>query len=142
MESIWKGKSLGLNSIVVSKENVGNWYLCSLVYTSVVLRIQLCAESHHKMLNEIQLIQQFMRSIILLRRTWRHEKRFLSEKERKQRKRDAEKVNLDWTSSLPRNLFMIQAIPALVPVITAKLRACIKGPPAKACRWSILFVKH
>ncbi|KAJ6373458.1 hypothetical protein OIU78_029199, partial [Salix suchowensis] len=40
---------------------------------------------------------------------------------------------LDWTSSLPRNLFMTQAIPALVPVITAKLRACIKGPPAKAC---------
>ena len=57
MESIWKGKSLGLNSIVVSKENVGNWYLCSLVYTSLVLRIQLCAESDHKMLNEVQLIQ-------------------------------------------------------------------------------------
>lgn len=28
---------------------------------------------------------------------------------------------------------MTQDIPALTPVMTAKLRACAKGPPAKAC---------
>ena len=39
---------------------------------------------------------------------------------------------LDWTSSLPLNLFITEDMPALTPVITAKLRACTKGPPARA----------
>lgn len=43
------------------------------------------------------------------------------------------KPHLDWTSSLPLNLFITEDMPALTPVITAKLRACIKGPPARAC---------
>lgn len=29
---------------------------------------------------------------------------------------------------------MTHEMPALTPVMTAKLRACIKGPPARACR--------
>lgn len=32
---------------------------------------------------------------------------------------------------------MTQDMPALTPVITAKLRACIKGPPARACNTTI-----
>lgn len=43
------------------------------------------------------------------------------------------KPYLDWTSSLPLNLFITEDMPALTPVITAKLRACTKGPPARAC---------
>lgn len=37
------------------------------------------------------------------------------------------------TSSLPLNLFMTQDMPALTPVMTAKLRACANGPPPRAC---------
>lgn len=42
------------------------------------------------------------------------------------------KPYLDWTSSLPLNLFITEDMPALTPVMTAKLRACTKGPPARA----------
>lgn len=45
-----------------------------------------------------------------------------------------QKAYLDWISSLPRILFMTQVMPALTPVMTAKLRACIKGPPERACK--------
>ena len=41
-------------------------------------------------------------------------------------------TNLDWTSSLPLSRFITQDMPALTPVITAKLRACTNGPPARA----------
>jgi hypothetical protein len=35
-------------------------------------------------------------------------------------------------SSAPRILLITQDIPAFAPVITAKFRACTKGPPVKA----------
>lgn len=41
-------------------------------------------------------------------------------------------IHLVWTSSTPLILFMTQDMPAFTPVITAKLRACTKGPPARA----------
>jgi hypothetical protein len=37
------------------------------------------------------------------------------------------------TSSTPRHRLIAHVIPALTPVMTAKLRACIMGPPANAC---------
>ncbi|MFS7929660.1 hypothetical protein Hanom_Chr04g00335171 [Helianthus anomalus] len=46
-------------------------------------------------------------------------------------------VYLVWTSSLPLILFMTHDMPALTPVITAKLRAWMKGPPARACNTAI-----
>lgn len=49
------------------------------------------------------------------------------------------KDHLDWTSSLPLSRFMRQAMPALTPVITAKLRACTIGPPARAYNQSKTF---
>lgn len=42
------------------------------------------------------------------------------------------KAYLDWTSSFPLSRFMTQDMPALTPVITAKLRACTNGPPERA----------
>lgn len=50
------------------------------------------------------------------------------------------KAHLDWTSSLPLSRFMTQDMPALTPVITAKLRACTNGPPARACNQSKPFL--
>jgi len=35
-------------------------------------------------------------------------------------------------SSCPRILLITQDMPAFAPVMTAKFRACTKGPPAKA----------
>lgn len=46
------------------------------------------------------------------------------------------KFYLDWTSSFPLILFITHDMPALTPVITAKLRACTNGPPERAYRSS------
>lgn len=51
----------------------------------------------------------------------------------KENKNKMESTNLVWTSSTPLILFMTQDMPAFTPVITAKLRACTKGPPVRAC---------
>jgi hypothetical protein len=49
---------------------------------------------------------------------------------------------LDWTSSLPLSRFRTQDIPALTPVITAKLRACTNGPPERAYNQSKPILIH
>lgn len=52
------------------------------------------------------------------------------------------KAYLDWTSSLPLSRFMTQDMPALTPVITAKLRACTNGPPERAYNQSKSILIH